>query len=128
MQLRTGPDRGRRARAWVALSCMRVVAVASLAAAASHAAAAGDVRAGRVKAQLCQACHGMDGLSKVPDAPNIAGQIEGYLVTQLHAFKSGARRNEAMTVVASSLSDQDIENVAAYFAAIDVKIGKLPGD
>ena len=70
----------------------------------------------------------MDGLSKVPDAPNIAGQIEGYLVTQLHAFKSGARRNEAMTVVASSLSDQDIENLAAYFAAIDVKIGKLPGD
>jgi cytochrome c553 len=108
MQVRTGPDRGRRARASVASSWVRVVAVASLAAATSHA--------------------GMDGLSKVPDAPHIAGQIEGYLVTQLHAIKSGARKSEAMTVVASSLSDQDIENVSAYFAAIDLKVGKLPGD
>ena len=53
--------------------------------------AAGDAKAGRAKAQMCQACHGSDGLSTVPDAPNIAGQVEGYLATQLRAFKSGAR-------------------------------------
>lgn len=95
--------------------------------ASAHVHAAGDVMAGRQKAQMCQACHGTDGLSKVPDAPNIAGQVETYLVTQLKAFKAGTRKNESMSVVASTLSDQDIENLAAYFAAIEVKVGKVPG-
>lgn len=97
-------------------------------AAASGPSTAADVKAGRAKAQLCQTCHGTDGLSKVPDAPNIAGQLETYLVTQLHAFKSGARKNEAMTVVAATLSDNDIENLAAYFSAIEIKVTKVPGD
>jgi cytochrome c553 len=93
---------------------------------ANHSHAAGDAKAGRAKAQMCQACHGVDGMSQVPDAPNIAGQIEGYLVAQLHAFKSGARKNEAMTLVASGLSEQDIENLAAWYSSIDVKVGKVP--
>ena len=88
---------------------------------------AGDVKAGRAKAMMCQACHGLDGLSKTPDAPNIAGQLEPYLVAQLQAFKSGARKNDAMGVVAPSLSDKDIEDLAAYFAAIEISVGKLPG-
>ena len=87
-----------------------------------------DAKAGRAKAQMCQACHGIDGISKVPDAPNIAGQVEGYLVTQLQAFKSGARKNEAMTLVASGLSNQDIDNLAAWYSSIEIKVGKLPGD
>jgi cytochrome c553 len=87
---------------------------------------AGDAMAGRAKALACQACHGLDGVSKVPDAPNLAGQVEGYLVTQLRAFKSGARKSEAMSVVAATLSDQDIDNLAAYFAAIEVKLGRVP--
>jgi cytochrome c553 len=66
---------------------------------------AGDVKAGRAKALMCQACHGMDGLSKAPDTPNIAAQIEPYIVAQLQAFKSGARKNDAMSVVAPSLPD-----------------------
>ena len=104
-----------------------IVAIASIVTMADvHAA--GDVMAGRQKAQMCQACHGTDGLSKVPDAPNIAGQVETYLVTQLKAFKAGTRKNESMSVVASTLSDQDIENLAAYFAAIEVKVGKVPGE
>jgi cytochrome c553 len=72
--------------------------------------------------------HGLDGLSKVPDAPNIAGQTESYLNTQLQAFKSGARKNDAMSLVAPSLSDKDVEDLAAYFSAIEVKIVKIPGD
>jgi cytochrome c553 len=76
---------------------------------------------------MCQACHGTDGLSQVPDAPNIAGQVEGYLVTQLQAFKSGARKNEAMTLVAAGLSKQDIDDLAAWYSAIEIKVGKLPG-
>src|SRR6266404_9084453 len=74
---------------------------------------AGDVKVGRAKALMCQACHGLDGLSKTPDAPNIAGQIEPYFVMQLQAFKSGVRQNDAMSVVTPSLSDEDIENLAA---------------
>jgi cytochrome c553 len=88
---------------------------------------AGDVKAGRAKALMCQACHGMDGLSKAPDAPNIAAQIEPYIVAQLQAFKSGARKNDAMSVVAPSLSDRDIEDLAAYFAAIEINVVKMPG-
>ena len=88
--------------------------------------AAGDVKAGRAKALMCQACHGIDGLSKVPDAPNIAAQTEPYLVAQLQAFKSGARKNDAMSVVAPSLSDTDIEDLAAYFSAIEIKVIKFP--
>ena len=104
-----------------------LVGAAALCAAASDDARAGDAKAGRAKAQLCQACHGVDGLSKVPDAPNLAGQIEGYLVTQLRAFKSGTRKNEAMSLVAAQLSDQDIENLAAWYSSIEVTLGKLPG-
>jgi len=69
----------------------------------------------------------MDGLSKVPDAPNIAGQNEAYLVAQLQAFKSGRRKNESMSVVAATLSDSDIAALAAYYAAIEVRVGKIPG-
>jgi len=90
---------------------------------------AGDVKAGRAKAMMCQACHGLDGLSKTPDAPNVAGQIEPYLVAQLQAFKTGARKNDAMSVVvvAPSLSDKDIEDLAAYYSVIEIGVGKLPG-
>ena len=121
-------DERRNPRAARPRTSAGVLAAAVLRAAASAPSTAGDIKAGRGKAQLCQACHGVDGLSKVPDAPNIAGQVESYLVTQLRAFKSGTRKNEAMTVVASTLSEQDIENVAAYFASIEIRIGKLPGE
>ena len=87
---------------------------------------AGDVKVGRGKAMMCQACHGLDGISKTPDAPNIAGQTEQYLIVQLQAFKSGARKNDAMSVVTPSLSDQDIDDLAAYFSAIEISVGKLP--
>ena len=89
---------------------------------------AGEVKAGRTKALMCQACHGLDGLSKTPDAPNIAGQTEQYIVAQLQAFKAGARKNDAMSVVAPSLSDKDIEDLAAYFSAIEIKVGRIPGE
>lgn len=103
-------------------------AFALLLAVSSPAFAAGDARAGRAKALMCQACHGTDGLSKVPDAPNIAGQLESYLVLQLQAFKSGARKSEAMNVVTATLSDSDVENLAAYFSAIEIKVMKVPGE
>jgi cytochrome c553 len=94
----------------------------------SGVAVGADVAAGRAKALMCQACHGTDGLSKVPDAPNIAGQTESYLAAQLQAFRTGTRKNEAMNVVTSTLSDTDIANLAAYFSAIEIKVVKIPGE
>ena len=105
---------------------VNLLALASLLLTGGRAAHAGDAKAGAAKAMMCQACHGLDGLSKAPDSPNIAGQVESYLVAQLQAFKTGVRKNDAMSAVTPSLSDTDIEDLAAYFSAIEISIGKLP--
>jgi cytochrome c553 len=89
-------------------------------------AAAGDVKSGRQKALQCQTCHGLDGTAKLPEAPNLAGQTEVYLVKSLQDYRSGARKNDMMSIVAASLKDQDIADLAAYFAAIPVTIGTPP--
>lgn len=89
-------------------------------------AAAQDVAAGRRKAIACQGCHGMDGLAKMPDAPNLAAQPATYLERELRAYRSGARRNEVMSVAAKALSDDDIRDVAAYYAAIRIEIKDVP--
>jgi cytochrome c553 len=102
-----------------------LAAVVLLLSLVSDAFAAGSVSAGRQKATACQTCHGLDGLSKIPDAPNIAGNPEEYLVRQLNAFRKGERKNEMMSIVVQPLSDQDIADLAAYYAAIEVSV-KLP--
>lgn len=89
---------------------------------ASTVADAADAKAGRRKITVCQACHGLDGLSKNPEAPNLAGQIEGYLVKALAEYKSGGRKNETMNIVAKDLSDQDIADIAAYYSSIQVDV------
>jgi cytochrome c553 len=86
------------------------------------ALAAGDIKAGRQKALVCQTCHGIDGLSKIPEAPNIAGSPEQYLARQLNAFRKGERKNEMMSVVAQQLSDKDVDDLAAYYSAIEVTV------
>jgi cytochrome c553 len=93
--------------------------------ATSHALAAGNVAAGRQKALQCQACHGLDGLSKIPVAPNIAGNPEPYLVKSLNDFRKGVRKDDMMSVVVQALSDQDVADLAAYYAAIEVT-AKVP--
>jgi cytochrome c553 len=89
---------------------------------ASGAATAGDRAAGRKKAIQCQACHGLDGLSKIPEGPNLAGQDEQYLIKAIRDYKTGARKNEMMSLVVPNLSDQDIEDLAAYYAGIEVTV------
>jgi cytochrome c553 len=87
---------------------------------AEDRAQAGDAKAGRAKAEsVCGVCHGVDGLAKIPEAPNLAGQTETYLIEQITAFKSGERKNEMMSVVVQDLSDTDIENLAAYYSGIE---------
>jgi cytochrome c553 len=104
------------------------ILVLSLALCLAAQAEAGDVKAGREKAEAtCAVCHGVDGLSKIVEAPNLAGQNETYLIEQLTAFKSGERKNEMMSVVIQDLSPTDIENLAAYYSAIEISVGKVPG-
>jgi cytochrome c553 len=85
-------------------------------------AQAGDAALGRKKASVCQTCHGMDGLSKLPEAPNLAGQVEPYLVKALSEYRDGKRQNEIMNVVAKELSDADIANLAAYYSGIQIDV------
>ena len=71
----------------------------------------------------CQpSCHGKDGLSKQPGAPNLAGQAQDYLITALAAYRSGERKNEMMSVIAQPLKDADIADLAAYYAAIEITV------
>jgi len=72
-------------------------------------------------------CHGLDGVAKIAEAPNLAGQNERYLTEQLGAFKSGVRQNEMMSIVIQALTDDDIANLAAYYSAIEITVGKIPG-
>ena len=102
-----------------------LIAAASLAL-ASAPAEAGDAAAGRAKAsQQCAVCHGANGLSQHPEAPNLAGQIEMYLAKALEEFRSGKRENEMMSVVSKELTDDDIGNLAAWYNSIEISV-QLP--
>ena len=79
---------------------------------------AADIEAGRQTAKPCNACHGKDGIGTMPLFPNLAGQKALYLEKQLRAFRDGARRSEVMTIVVKTLTDKDIENLAAYYESL----------
>ncbi|MDX1800571.1 MAG: cytochrome c [Marinobacter sp.] len=86
------------------------------------AVAAGDIEAGKAKGTaVCAACHGAKGISPIPTYPNLAGQHEAYLVSALKAYRSKERTGGQAAIMqgqAAGLSDQDIANVAAYFASL----------
>lgn len=103
-----------------------VVASAFLLCASNDGFTAGNATAGRQKALICQTCHGLDGKAKIPEAPNLAGQSEVYLVKALKDYRSGARKNDMMSLVASRLKDNEIDDLAAYYSAIEVTVGPPP--
>ena len=80
--------------------------------------AKGDAAAGKKKSATCIACHGQKGISNNPLWPNLAGQKEKYLIKQLKDFKSGKRTDPSMSPMAKPLTDQDIENLAAYYSSL----------
>lgn len=85
------------------------------------ALAKGDAQAGEQKAMMCVACHGASGKVSVPMYPNLAGQNEKYLEHSLQAYKKGERSGgqaEIMKAYVSGLSDEDISNLAAYYASM----------
>lgn len=107
---------------WTALT----IACACALIGAMPAAADGDAKAGRQKALQCQTCHGLDGQSKLPEAPNLAGQSEVYLAKALKDYRGGARKDDMMSLVVRNLKDEDIADLAAYYAAIPVTVGPSP--
>lgn len=85
-------------------------------------AAGADREAGRQKAKMCAACHDELGVSLRPDAPHLSGQVEMYLAAQLRAYRSGERKSEVMKIIAAPLSDEDIDDLAAWFAGVRVVV------
>lgn len=86
-----------------------------------HGAQAGDAEAGKIKAYTCTGCHGIPGYNNVYPTykvPKIGGQNYEYLALALKAYRDGERHHSTMELQASSLSDQDIEDIAAYFASL----------
>ena len=95
-----------------------------LAATTLQVQADGDAAAGKNKAAVCGACHGVDGNSGGAQFPKLAGQNAGYIEAQLGNFRSGKRENAIMSGQAKGLSDQDIQDLAAYFSSQTVQVGE----
>jgi len=92
-------------------------AAASLVAASASAGAA-ELDAIKEKAKTCAACHGEGGISQIANTPSLAGQPDQFTQWQLVYFRAGNRKHEQMTPVAADLSDAEIRNLGAYFAAL----------
>ena len=79
---------------------------------------AADLTAGKEKAELCSACHGENGVSQIEKIPSLAAQPDAFIQWQLVYFRSGTRKNEQMQPVVEPLTNEDIRNLAAYFASL----------
>lgn len=96
--------------------------IAALLVAGSAAfAAEGNAEAGKAKTSMCAGCHGIDGYKiaypSVYNVPKLGGQHAAYIVAALREYKQGERNSETMRAIASTLSDQDMADVAAYYAS-----------
>ena len=98
-----------RTLAAVALSCCLV---------SSLSFAQGNAETGQAKSAVCAGCHGADGKAISPDYPNLAGQHASYVAKQLREFRDGVRNNTLMSPMAVNLSDQDIQDLAIYYAGM----------
>ncbi|WP_336365645.1 c-type cytochrome [Marinobacter sp. C2H3] len=104
------------------LRCLRFVAAVAVLLGQAGAVSAGDAEAGKALAGArCAACHGQNGISAIPVYPSLAGQNEAYLVSALKAYRSGQRAGGQAAIMqgqAASLTDEQIDNLAAYFAKL----------
>lgn len=106
-----------RAKAWLAAVAVAWAFAFALTFATSAASAA-DAVAGKTNAALCEACHGPGGNSATPTTPNLAGQPAQFIATELYFFREGNRKDPQMTPVAASLSNADMNDLAAYFSSL----------
>ena len=105
-------------KTWTTVFAMLVACATS----STHAqSAVGDVKAGQGKVAMCIGCHGIEGyrasFPQVHQVPKISGQSAAYIAAALEAYRKGDRLHPSMRAVAQSMSDQDIADVAAYYAA-----------
>ena len=102
-----------------------VIAAALALSAATALAADGDAAAGKQKTALCEGCHGIPGYKTafpaVYNVPKLGGQHASYIVKALQAYKGGERSHPTMRAIAAGLTDKDMADIAAYYAADDVK-------
>jgi len=88
----------------------------------------GDSAAGQHKADMCIECHGADGISSDPSIPKLSGQIAHFIVLEVTEFQEGTRRNERMSKISRMIqSEQDLEDIAAYFASRPMMKGQPTG-
>lgn len=110
--------------AFLLSSMVMVLSAGAVHAADTKASAKPDLTKGQaISTQVCAACHAADGSRGLPVNPILAGQHADYLVKQLHEFKDGKRPNPVMTAMATPLSEEDIRNVAAFYATKQAKAG-----
>jgi cytochrome c553 len=93
----------------------------SLMAGAWPALADGNAQAGEARSAVCSACHGLNGISGNDLWPNLAGQKAAYIVKQLKAYSDGTRTDPLMDAIAKSLTQADMENLAAYYSQLSAK-------
>jgi cytochrome c553 len=104
-------------------------AVLAMFGAVSTAHAAGDAAAGQTKSAMCAACHGATGSkTTLPTYPTLAGQHASYIAKQLADFKSGARMDPIMMGMVAALSEQDMADIAAYFASQAASVGSADAE
>ncbi|MEM9057384.1 MAG: c-type cytochrome [Pseudomonadota bacterium] len=109
-------------------STLKTLTTLLLASLLSMPALAGDPEAGKNKSLVCAGCHGQDGNSLNPEWPSLANQHESYIKSQLESFRSGYRQNALMSVQATNLTDEDIADLAAYYASLPLKGGEADPD
>lgn len=107
-----------RYRSFSHLQVMQIFIAALSTLVVAPLASAESADAGKTKAASCTVCHGANGISQMPGAPNLAGQQAVYTMEQLKNFRSGKRTNEIMNVIAKPLSDADITDLANWFESI----------
>jgi cytochrome c553 len=90
--------------------------------------AEGDAEAGKARSTVCGACHGMDGISLIPNYPNLAGQVPGYIADQLALFKSGERSSPEMIGQVVLLEEQDMADLDAYYASLKPKASSIAAE
>ena len=94
----------------------------------AHPARAADPAAIREKAAPCSGCHGENGISQTENIPSLAGQPDQFIQWQLVFFRSGARKNELMQPIVEQITNEDIRNLGAYFAALTPPKASKPDD
>jgi cytochrome c553 len=72
--------------------------------------------------EACVACHGADGIARIADAPNLAGETVMYLDTQLKAFRSGKRRHDIMSAIAAGMTDDEIRAAAEWYSSVRFEV------